>query len=379
MNLPEPVPGGAALRAARVGRGWSQSEAAREIAGLGHRRGVPVAAAASLKTLLSRWENGHVVPEPQYRELLAELFGRTAGELGIDPEAQPVRAAEGAERLRAALAGAAAADHTVVALWREQLAVAGRLDDELGTAGAGALVRAQVAQLHHTLAHTLGAAARQAVASVLSGAAALAGAQHLDAGEPDLAWEAYRRAHSAAAVARRPVAAATALAGQATVLVEVGEPGPALVLLGDEPPGGPPGATARWSAAVGLARAAGGQAPAAQAAFGRAEEATRAAVRAAVVPDMFWPSTIDVELDDLHRRRGHALSLLGDPAAFQPLTGALAAGPTSARHRGELHADLAVTVAARDPNAAAAHARQARAIATRIGSRRIPARLDGAP
>ena len=55
------------LRAAREARGWSQSEAARELASLARSRDTPVASAASLKTLLSRWENGHSAPESQYR------------------------------------------------------------------------------------------------------------------------------------------------------------------------------------------------------------------------------------------------------------------------------------------------------------------------
>lgn len=378
MTIDSPTAG--ALRAARVQRGWSQSDAAREIVELGRRRGAPVAAAASLKTLLSRWENGHVVPEPQYRELLAELFGRTAAELGIDPHARSEGPVEGAARLRAALAEAAAVDDTAVSLWREQLAVARRLDDELGAAGAGGLVRVQMEQLDRTLAHTLTPTVRGAVGAVLAGAASLAGAQALDAGEPDRAWEAYLRARSAAAVAHQQVAAATALAGLAAVLVDVAEPDSALTLLGDEPPEGPPGATARWAAAVGLARAASGQASAAQAAFGRAEQATLAAGTgqggpAGVRPDLFWPSTVDCELLDLRRRKGHALALLGDPSAAGPLAGALAAEPPSTRHRAELHADLAVTLSARDPDAAADHARQARALAIRIGSKRIPARL----
>lgn len=367
-----------ALRAARVERGWSQSEAAREIVGLGRRRGVPVAAAASLKTLLSRWENGHVVPEQQYRELLAELFGRTTGELGIDVDARCAVPAGGAERLRAALAEAAAVDDAGVALWRGQLAVARSLDDELGAAGAGGLVRAQVAQLDRTLAHALSPTTRRSVGAVLAATAALAGAQALDTGEPDRAWEAYRLAESAAATAQEQVAAATSLAGLAAVLVDVGEPGSALALLGPEPPEGPAAATARWAAAVGLASAAGGQGPAAQAAFGRAEQATRAAGGASVPPDLFWSPMLDVEILDLNRRRGHALALLGDPAAAEPLAGALAAEPTSTRHRAELHADLAVTLSAREPGSAAEHARQARALAARIGSSRVPARLGAA-
>jgi hypothetical protein len=42
-------------------------------------RGMTASTAASLKTQLSRWENGHVVPV-YYRPLLRELFGLTARE-----------------------------------------------------------------------------------------------------------------------------------------------------------------------------------------------------------------------------------------------------------------------------------------------------------
>ncbi|GAA4866650.1 hypothetical protein [Actinomycetospora straminea] len=52
----------------------------RELAQQGQ---VDVASAASLKTQLSRWENGTVPDEP-YRTLLAELYERELGELGID-------------------------------------------------------------------------------------------------------------------------------------------------------------------------------------------------------------------------------------------------------------------------------------------------------
>ncbi|WP_133829667.1 hypothetical protein [Actinomycetospora succinea] len=50
---------------------------------LAERGEVDVASAASLKTQLSRWENGTVPDEP-YRTLLAELYERELGDLGID-------------------------------------------------------------------------------------------------------------------------------------------------------------------------------------------------------------------------------------------------------------------------------------------------------
>ena len=50
---------------------------------LAERDEVDVASAASLKTQLSRWENG-TVPDEAYRTLLAELYERELGELGIE-------------------------------------------------------------------------------------------------------------------------------------------------------------------------------------------------------------------------------------------------------------------------------------------------------
>lgn len=364
------APSGNGLRDARRRRGWSQSEAARELAALGEARGTPVAAAPSLKTLLSRWENGHALPEPQYRALLAELFGRTPAELGIDAGEAP----SGAAGLRAEIAAAAAVDTEALALWCEQLSVARRLDDELGAAGASGLVRAQVEQLERTLAHILGREARRAVAAVLAEAARLAGAQALDRADHDIAWGRYVCARSAAAEAGLPGAAAAAVAGMAAVLVDIGEPTSAIALLDEWEPADAGVAHARWQAARGLASAAAGRSDAARAAFAAAERAL-----GQVTIDVVWGGTPPVELADLHRWHGSALATLGDTAAAGPLRRALAAQPRSTRHRAALHADLAAALATSDPPAAAAHALTARELAARIGSARIAARLAGRP
>ena len=71
------------LREARRDKGWSQTAADARLRELAEAGRVEVASAASLKTQLSRWENG-TVPEEPYRTLLAELYERDLGELGID-------------------------------------------------------------------------------------------------------------------------------------------------------------------------------------------------------------------------------------------------------------------------------------------------------
>jgi len=163
------------LRAARVAAGLSQSAAARQLVALAEARGAPVAGAVSLKTQLSRWENGHALPEPHYRELLAELYGRTAAELGLAAAAPPAESG-----LRSRLAAAAAIDGSTVAVWREQLALTERLDAELGAAGTAGPLQAMVAHLEGVLLHRTTAARRRPVAAVLADAAVLAGEQCVD-------------------------------------------------------------------------------------------------------------------------------------------------------------------------------------------------------
>lgn len=370
---------GAALREARAARGWSQSEAARKLVALGGRRAVVVAAAPSLKTLLSRWENGHAQPEPQYRTLLADIYGRSVEELGIDDAGGGSAHGTGAERLRAAVAAAAVPDD---GSWRAQLEAIVRLDAEFGVAGSGALAPTLVEQLEGRLVHALTPGARDAAARALTGAAALACAQALDRGDPDAAWRFGERARTAAVESERPVAAAAGMAGMAAALIEAGDADAAVTLLEHAPTGGPPAATARVAAALGHAQAARGEAAATGRAFARAfssiERAGQAATPAAVRVDAVRP-VADFELAEMHRRHGHALVALGDPEAATPLRLALAAGPRTARHRAALHADLALALAAGHAAEAAEHARSARVIALRIGSVRIPKQLAAAP
>ena len=247
------------LRAARVAQGWSQSDAARALARTAADRGMRVAVPASLKTQLSRWENGHAVPEAPYRVLLAELYGRTAVELGLgrtahtDPEPDP------AGRLRARVAAAAAVDGAVVALWQRQLTTLQELDDRLGAPGAAAAVRVLVDQLEAVLPHLPERDHRRAVAALLSRAAALAGIQDLDAGDPDSADARFVAAADAAAAAGVPALSVAPALGRAAALVEVGEAVAALpVLQHDGLEHVDPHHRAKLSAATGAVRAAAG-------------------------------------------------------------------------------------------------------------------------
>lgn len=366
-----------ALRAARGRRGWSQPDAVRELATLAAARGAPIASRASLKSQLSRWENGHAAPDPQYRALLCELYGQPEVELDLVRPAPVHEPAPEAPGLRAALAGAAAVDDAVLQLWRRQLTLAHELDDRTGVNGAAGTVAALVDQLDRTVVHTLRPGRRRAVAALLAQASGLAAWQALDEGSPAQAWARFDRARFAASEARTPDLAAAAIAGQAMVLVDVGEPHRAAALLEHADDDDAGGSGAAWLAlALGAAHAAAGEPVPARRAFDRAERALAPSPR----PDVVTPQAgLVVELDDVHRLRGHALAALGDPAAVPELERALLAGPRSARDRAAVHAELAVTLSGggRDGEAVE-HARAARSLAERIGSRRVERRLDDA-
>ena len=59
-----------------------------EMRRLAERKEINIASAASLKTQISRWENGHVTPD-YYQSLLCELLKATPGELGFGIQELP--------------------------------------------------------------------------------------------------------------------------------------------------------------------------------------------------------------------------------------------------------------------------------------------------
>ncbi len=365
-----------ALRGARHARGWSLTETAQRLVALGAARGATVASARSLRSQLSRWENGHAVPEPTYRALLAELLAQPPGALGIAPPVvEPAEAA--ADRLRAALAAATTVARSGVDAWRAQLAALRRLDDELGTEAAADLTGALVERLDRLLRHTVERRTRGALAEVLSAATALAGAHALDRGAPDEAWRRYDRARATAIVAENPRALAAATSGLVEVLIEIGEPEAALTLLDetelDVPDTDP--AAVRLAAATATAAAAAGHPSVALAALARVAAGRPAPAPDAPPVDRVHPIDPPIELADLHRWRAGTLALLGG-AATDDLRQALAAPPRAVRHRAEVLADLATALVDVAPEEAGVCAREARGLALRIGAPRITARLE---
>lgn len=225
------------LRAARRERGWSQGAAARELAALAARGAGAAATPGSLKTQLSRWENGHATPAPEHRALLAELYGRSETELGLlPPDPGPGPAAAAADRLRAAVGAAAALDGEALGLLTAQVRATAGLDHRLGATAAHGALAAQVEHLRTLLEHCLHPERGAALAALLAEAAALAGDQERDRAIPDRAWSRYAVAADAARRAGRADLVATARGRQARLLGEV-----APEHAGPAPPGDAPG------------------------------------------------------------------------------------------------------------------------------------------
>jgi transcriptional regulator with XRE-family HTH domain len=71
------------LRAAREARGWSQTRLVFELRRHATGEGLRLPGPESLKTELSRWENGHKRPDATYRRLFRRIFELTDEDLGF--------------------------------------------------------------------------------------------------------------------------------------------------------------------------------------------------------------------------------------------------------------------------------------------------------
>jgi tetratricopeptide (TPR) repeat protein len=337
-----------------------------------HALNLPIATKVSLKTKLSRWENGKEQPSEIYQRLFREVYGRTNAELGFpkEPEEDP----EAAE-LRARLAMARTVDPETVEVFRHQVDHARHVDRRFGALTQLDQLRAQIDQVHHLLSYRAGPQ-RPALAGVLVEASTLAGWQALDRAALGQAWTHYERAKAAAREADSPTLLAHAAAEQAFVLIDLDETTAAvhqLAYVRSIANGTATPLLRAWLAAAhGETLAAAGHADDARRAFD---------VASGLLPtDPVDPALPFLFLGDSHldRWRGNALARVGAPDAIDQLTDALARLPADfVRARTGLLVDLAYAhAAAGDRDAALGHARQARRLAAQIKSDRQQRRLN---
>jgi tetratricopeptide (TPR) repeat protein len=333
---------------------------------------LPIASKVSLKTKLSRWENGKEQPSETYRRLFREIYGRTNAELGFRDELQEDPEAV---ELRSRLAMARTVDPEVVDVFRHQVDHARHVDRRFGALTQLDQLCSQIHQVHQLLTYRAGPR-RPALAGVLVEASTLAGWQALDRAALGQAWTHYERAKAAAREADSPALLAHAIAEQAFVLIDLDETIAAVDQLayacsianGTATP-----LLRAWLAvAHGETLAAAGHADDARQAFDIASD---------LLPtDPVDPALPFLFLGDSHldRWRGNALARVGAPDAIDQLTAALARLPTDfVRARTGLFVDLAYAHAASgDRDAALNYARQSRRLASQIKSDRQQRRLN---
>ncbi|HEY9476407.1 MAG TPA: amino acid ABC transporter substrate-binding protein [Mycobacteriales bacterium] len=363
------------LQAARLERNWKQSHVLAELRRLAQCYRIPIAEGASLKTMLSRWENGHSGVGSDYRRLFCGIYGKDDAELGFTDQ-QGVFLSDPAEELRQRLATAASVNPSLVRLLAAQTDQLRVMDRQFGALPLLDQMRAHVTHAEELLAHAVLSTQRQPLASVLSDAAALAGWQAIDRAALEQAWRCHETAKAAAREAESPVLLAHAAAQQAYILAELGWPSQAVALARETrvaAQGTVPALVTAWLWAVeGELAADTGNRRDCLSAFEAAEHA--------LPGDPVDPELPYVVLDAVHlaRWRGSALARLGDADAIDYLYAALHAMESGfARARAALHTDLAYAHAAvGDHDQARVHLRQAGDLAWRIGSTRQCRRVE---
>jgi tetratricopeptide (TPR) repeat protein len=328
----------------------------------------------SLKTKLSRWENGHEpVSLPEYRRLFREIYGRTNEELGFPPDED----GDEAEELLAQLAIARTVDAGTVELFRQQVEQARHVDRRFGSVTVLDQLRHHIEKIEELLGYSTLRGQREALAGVLTEASALAGWEALDRNAIRQAWDHHERAKAGAREAGSTLLLAHATAQQAFILIDLGQYEQAVEQLAEAralAKNQAPELLRSWLAAAhgeGLA------------AVGQRDDALRAfdAASSLLPADPVDPSLPFLFLAGAHldRWRGNALSRLGDPDAIDQISDALPRLPPDfMRARTTMLVDLAFAHAATgDRDAALQHARDAKRLAMQIKSDRQLRRLGG--
>jgi tetratricopeptide (TPR) repeat protein len=327
----------------------------------------------SLKTTISRHENGRVSPGEEWRRLYRLAYGRTDEELGF-LDAAPVSASSPADDLRHRIATARRVDMGLIRQMQQQVHHIRLLDRRLGAPSLLEQTRTVIATLTELVTYSLRPSVRMALSAVLADAGALAAWQALDVGAVQQAWGHYETAKTAAREADSPVLLAHAMGEQVYTLHDLGRLTDALSLVR-----GARSLVSRtgprlllcWLDAV----EAETQAVLAD------EQCHRTLERsAALLPvDANDPALPFIALNEAHhaRWRGHCLAQVGDAAAIDHLTTALDQMDASfVRAAAGLRCDLAQALANRgERDEARKHLISARLLANQVGSVRQRRRI----
>lgn len=376
MARTSPAGGNAALRAARVRFGYSQVHAAEMFVRTAKASRLPMQPdVQGLRGTISRWENGHQIPDEMARRVLRIMYDATDADLGFAPG--PITNGENGQEaeLRARLAASTRVDAVLVAALASEVEALRRQDRTFGAALLSERMSGLVHQLVQLMDYSLTPDTTVGLAAVLADAATLAGWQAVDTGSVSRAWGHFTTATHAARIAGSNTLLAHALGERAYAILQTGDATSAgntvaqALSLDALPP-----RVVAWLHA-------------ASAEFAAADNARDGALRAFDIAAAHLPATGSSDddtpyilLDQTHltRWRGSALARLADPDALRDLTTALNATPGSSTVRGiaGLHTDLATAHATlRNREQALHHLREAERLARQIGSQRLQARL----
>ncbi|MEV7041139.1 tetratricopeptide repeat protein [Amycolatopsis sp. NPDC051061] len=359
------------LQAARNAVGWSQEKLARAINARAAAHGLAERSVPSRKTDISRWENGHVTPEPPMRAVLREIYGRTDAELGLPPGDAAI-----GEELAERLVVANRVDAAIIAGFRQEVDGVRHADRRFGSAARLERLRGQITEMEDRLQHTLLRRDRAPLAGVLVEASTLAGWNSLDIGSLTQAWGHYERAKSAALEADSAALLAHATAEQAYVLIDAGNVDDAVALFAEARSIGEqaPRLLRAWlAAAEGEGHAIAGHRDDALRAFDESDALRPSEVVHPELPFLFLGGT------HLDRWRGNALVHLGAPEAIEQLERLVddARSSSFVRASAAVYVDLALAYSvAGDREAARTYAQQARRIISQVRSVRLRRRLE---
>lgn len=362
------------LAQARAERGWKKSQLVHELRTAAARRKQRLVSDASLSRRIAVWENQDGAVGDFYRDLLCEVYGRSAAELGLVELPSPASTPETAELVDRLTFSRL--DAGLVELLRRHTQSIRMLDRRLGGVTIYQQTTAHVEQIEKLVHYALPGAHREAAADELGQAAALAGWQALDMGRLDEAWRLHEAATAASRESGRPASLAYARAQQAYVLLDADRTADAHDVIRrarTEAGSAVPTALRAWlHAAEAEALAAGGERDTALRALDAAAEDLASGGSDESLPFVMLDS------GHLARWRGHCLARLGEAEAIDELTSALTAMGEGQYGRAEasLRVDLALAFRARGDRAEARlHAQRAADLAGRTGSERQRRRI----
>ena len=362
------------LRRTRAEFGWKVPRLIAALRRCARQAGLALGSDKSLKTTISRHENGRVAPGDDWRKLYRLAYGRTDEELGFTQPAGSAEAMRPVDDLRHRIATARRVDLDLVRQMQQQVHHIRLLDRRLGAPSLLEQTRSVITTLTELVSHSLRPSIRAALSVVLADASALAAWQALDVGAVQQAWGHCEVAKTAAREAHSPMLLAHAMGEQVYTLHDLGRLTDALELVREAQTllsrSGPP-LLLCWLHAVEAET---------QAALAD-EQCRRTLDRSAELlpakPDD--PELPYLALNAAHhaRWRGHCLAQIGDAEAISYLAVALDRMDTSfVRAEAGLRCDLAQALASQgELDEAREHLRCARRLANQVGSVRHRRRI----